>query len=115
MSDDPWANPDPETLAWMDRVIEELIPMMRSSAIVVSIVPDDPTRTDVKLAVELGLAIMLGKPIIAVVRPGTRLPAGLARVAEDIVEADTDAGDMSALAAALERAALRAAQRRHGP
>jgi hypothetical protein len=38
--------------------------------------------------VELGLSILLDKPIIAVVKPGTRVPNKLVLVADRIVEGD---------------------------
>jgi hypothetical protein len=40
----------------------------------------------VKFAVELGFSIMLDKPIIAVVAPGTQVPGKLVAVADEIVE-----------------------------
>jgi hypothetical protein len=49
---------------------------------------------DVKFAVELGLAIMLDKPILAVVQPGTEVPGRLRQVADAIIvtDLDTEAG-----------------------
>jgi hypothetical protein len=43
---------------------------------------------DVKFAVELGFMVMLDKPIIAVVSPGSKVPLKLAKVADEIVEGD---------------------------
>lgn len=60
--------------------------MMSGSEVVVSLVPRGPS--DIKYAVELGLSIMMDKPIIAVVIPGTKVPAKIVRVADLIVEAD---------------------------
>jgi hypothetical protein len=57
------------------------------SALVMSLVPDKP---DIKFAVELGLAIMLDKPIVAVAQPGIRVPAGLRRVAHCVIEMGDD-------------------------
>jgi hypothetical protein len=59
------------------------------SAIVMSLVPRSGDF-DVKFAVELGAAIMLDKPIIAVALPGTPIPAKLREIADRIVEADID-------------------------
>jgi hypothetical protein len=66
----------------------ETVRGMAESAFVMSLVPDG--EVDVKFAVELGLAIMLGKPIVAVVMPGRKVPAGLRKVAEAVICADLD-------------------------
>lgn len=83
---DPWAHPD--TKAWLKRTAKVLPEMIRSSAVSVSLVPEDPRDTDIKYAVELGLTIMLDKPILCVVKPGTRVPDHLIRVADLIIECD---------------------------
>jgi len=54
----------------------------------ISLVPEG--EVDIKFAVELGLAIMFDKPIIAVAMPGRTVPPGLARIAHRIVECDLD-------------------------
>jgi len=79
---------DPEYKRWAKDVQENLIPKLDDSAMTISMVPSGPT--DVKFAVELGLSIMMGKPIIAAVSPGTRVPRGLVKVADEIVEVDMD-------------------------
>lgn len=77
---------DPEFLAWAERVRAHVLPMIQESALNVSLVPTG--ATDMKFAVELGLSIMLDKPIVAVVVPGTKVPERLVRVADHIVEVD---------------------------
>lgn len=72
---------------WADRVRGDLLPKLRDSGATLSIVPADD-ETDIKFAVELGLSIMLDKPIILMVPPGRRVPARLVRVADSIVEGD---------------------------
>jgi hypothetical protein len=79
---------DPETRAWAQRAVDELLPMIADSALNVSIVPDEAGVDDIKFALELGLSIMLDKPIILAVAPGRHVPAHLARVADSIVEYD---------------------------
>lgn len=83
-----WENP--EYRDWEDYVRKDVIPMIEESAVTVSLMPSG--ETDVKFAVELGLSIMLDKPIIALVQPGMSIPSGLAAVAAEIVEVDI-AGD----------------------
>ena len=67
------------------RVRKELVPKIESSKIFASICNG---TVDVKFAVELGLAIMHNKPIIACVTPGTIIPDKLAQIADAIVEFD---------------------------
>lgn len=80
---------DPVFKSWAGRVRRELVPKLEDSSAVVSIVPS--RGHDVKFAVELGLSIMMEKPIVAVVTPGMHIPRGLAKVADEIVEVDWDA------------------------
>lgn len=97
---------DPEFIAWAKRTRRELVPMIERSSVTVSLVPEG--ETDVKFAVELGLSIMLDKPIILVVAPGTKVPNKLAMVATEIVEvdwrADPKEGQMS-IGDAIQRVA----------
>lgn len=81
---------DEQREAWdsfVAHVRRDTVEKMLSSAFVMSIVPDKP---DVKFAVELGLSIMMDKPIIAVVLPGVEVPKKLLLVADYVVEADID-------------------------
>lgn len=77
---------DPEFQEWAEGARKHLVPMLQQSAITVSLVPQGPA--DIKFAVELGLSIMMDKPIIAVVTPGRPVPERLIRVADVIVEGD---------------------------
>lgn len=87
---------DPEWRRFAKNVRRDLIPKMRDSAIVMSLVPGG--EPDVKYALELGMSIMLDKPIIAVFSPGTKLPEHLVRVADELVEADLDTDEGRQLA-----------------
>jgi hypothetical protein len=73
-----------EWRAYAKHALDDLVPKLRNSAVAVQLVPDGPT--DVKFALELGMSIMLDKPIIAVFEPGTRVPAKLVAVADALVE-----------------------------
>ena len=68
---------------------EHTLKSMEGSAFVCQLVPG-PDGFDIKFAVELGMAILLGKPILAVVMPGMKPPGKLALVADGIVYADID-------------------------
>lgn len=67
---------------------EHTVKAIESSAYVMSLVPTGDV--DVKFAVELGLAIMLNKPVIALAMPGTTIPPGLRKVADAVIIADLD-------------------------
>jgi hypothetical protein len=97
MSDD--MRNTPEFREWEAEVQESLIPKIENSAATVSLVPRG--ETDVKFALELGLSIMLNKPILAVVHPTSKVPERLRRVADEIVVADleTAAGQKTVRAA----------------
>lgn len=66
-------------------VRENLIPKIQDSNIFVSIVPN-PENVDVKFAIELGIAIMLNKPIIAAIKPGVKISEKLSKVVDRFVE-----------------------------
>lgn len=74
-------------------VTEGLVPKVANSAAFVSICPD-MDQIDAKFCVELGVAIMLDKPILAIVSPGRTVSNKLRQIADVIVEADitTDEG-----------------------
>ena len=77
---------DPEFREWERDVREHLIPKLNDSAITISLAPSgDP---DVKYAVELGMSIMMDKPIMLVIAPGQKVPRKLRQVADKIVAID---------------------------
>lgn len=62
----------------------DLVPKLRDSAATITLVPNG--AADIKFAVELGLSIMMDKPIIALLEPGTHVPAKLVAVADVLIE-----------------------------
>jgi nucleoside 2-deoxyribosyltransferase len=82
--DEVWQ--DPEYEAWEQRVRDAVVPLVERAAVAITLIPG--VRADVRFAVELGLAVMLDKPIIALVQPGMKIPGALAAVAAEIVEVD---------------------------
>jgi hypothetical protein len=82
VSGDYWD--DPEMQQWARRVSDEVVPMIRDSAATISIVPSG--ESDMKFAVELGLSIMMDKPIIIAVPAGVQVPSKLVLLADEIVE-----------------------------
>ena len=87
MSEDWATGPEWDKFAAYQR--EYTVKAMEASAYVMSIIPK-PGEVDVKFAVELGMAIMLGKPIFAMAQPGTPIPQGLRKAADVVIVADLD-------------------------
>lgn len=73
---------------FVDHFRRDALYKMTESAFVASIVPDK--GFDVKFAAELGAAIMLNKPILAIVMPGAEISDKLRQVTDHVVEADLD-------------------------
>jgi len=66
---------------------EDALKKMDESNYVISLVPGE---FDVKFAAELGTAIMLDKPILAIAQPGAEISGKLRQVADHVIEADID-------------------------
>lgn len=77
---------DPEFREFAEHVRKEVAPAAYKSHVSVTFVPDDPTQVDVKFAVELGLMVMYGKPIVAVIAPGTKVSEKMAKVVDRFIE-----------------------------
>jgi hypothetical protein len=79
---------DPQWQEWEANVREGLVPMIDQSAYVMTLVPEnDP---DIKFAVELGLTIMMEKPLIVIAYPGRRVPPKLEQIADHVLRIDED-------------------------
>lgn len=74
----------PEWRRYAEQMVSSTVPAMKDSKLFVSMGPtgDDP---DVRMATELGLALLLGKPLVFIVEPGQKLPPALVRVADKII------------------------------
>jgi nucleoside 2-deoxyribosyltransferase len=97
-----WAE-DPRFQEYAMHVRTELIPMIEDSAVAMSLVPVD-NKPDVKFAVELGYMIMLDKPIIAIVGTGSKPPAKLVAVCDELVEGEINDPDFQErLKSAIDR------------
>ena len=82
--------------AWVRDIDNNLFPKMESSAFVMSLLPDG--KPDAKFCVELGMAIMLEKPIVTVASPGAVVPRKLMQISDEIIVGDfrTEAGRKAA-------------------
>lgn len=78
---DPWE--EPTMKAWLKDARVHLIPKMHDADTIIHLVPDG--EGDLKYAIELGLSIIMDKPIIAVAIDGRPVPAKLALVADRVV------------------------------
>lgn len=76
---------------WLRHVKTTLIPKMQRSGMGISLLPEG--ELDAKFAVELGLLIMMDKPIIAIVRPGVHVSEKMVLVADRIIECDMNGID----------------------
>lgn len=87
---------------WADHQESVVRPAMEGSAYVMSIAPRKP---DAKFCVELGMALMLGKPLILIVTPGAVVPDRLRAVADAVIETDMadEKGTQAKIGAALAR------------
>jgi hypothetical protein len=95
MADESWME-DPEWNAYVTHVRSSLIPMLEDSAMTISLAPDDPKGTDIKFAIELGLSIMLDKPIIVIIRDAGELPPMLKKIAYAVIRGDLDSPTIQA-------------------
>jgi len=82
---------------------EETAEAIKRSSCVISMVTEP---LDAKFAMELGLAIILDKPILAVVTPGATVPRKLRQVADEVVQLTAGPGSPAARAE-MEAAVLR--------
>jgi hypothetical protein len=94
---------------YVEHFRRDVLQHMMESAAVMTFVPDRQ-GFDVKFATELGAAIMLDKPLLAVVMPGASVPDKLRLVVDMIVRADIDTDEGRREVAR----AVRDFQRRHG-
>jgi hypothetical protein len=99
---------DPRAKAYLRRAQRDLLPMMRDSEVIMSLYHGEP---DAKLAIETGFAVLLDKPIVGLVTPGTHAARKFIAVCDELIEADmtTAAGRQSAqtrLAEAMRRLGL---------
>ena len=75
---------------------ESLTRKIYTSAVGISLVPDEATGTDVKFAIELGFMVMYDKPILAIVTPGQKISKKLEQIADKIIYADVNKPGASA-------------------
>lgn len=92
--DQAWEHPD--AVRYAQDFKERVLPEMKSSAMVVPLL-SSRGDVDVRQATEMGYALLLDKPMIVAIEPGTPVPGKLAQIADAIIEVDlADAARSSA-------------------
>jgi hypothetical protein len=74
-----------EVKDFLRRAEREMFPKMKDSAFCLAMMNSEP---DAKMALEIGAAILFGKPIVVLAIGGREVPATLRRIAARIVEVD---------------------------
>jgi len=82
---------DPQAKRYLDHVRLNVLPRIEESALFLALMPDG--EPDLKMATELGLAILLGKPLIVVATRGEVIPDSLERLASAVVRGAIDDPD----------------------
>lgn len=79
-----------EAKEWARKVVERNLEGIKESATFASIV-SDKFLEDPYCATQMGMAIFMDKPIILVVKAGTKLPTRLERIADKVIWFDGEA------------------------
>lgn len=93
----PDANRDltdrPDWQEWSGKILDEIVPNLERSrtAMILYSGTHEP-----KQAIEIGYAVLLGKPIIVAYMPGQEPPWGLKKIANYVIEADTSTEESKA-------------------
>lgn len=83
-------NDEEETRAWAQKVVSNSLPGISDSENFCSIVTDNYLK-DPLCATQFGMALFMDKPIILMIKVGTKLPKRLEKVADGIVYFHDDA------------------------
>ena len=83
-----WLDSD-EFKTWARGVLDDMVPKMAGSAYVISIAPPSGIA-DVKIAVEIGYAILLDRPLIVFAPKGRHVAERLLRIADHVITGDIE-------------------------
>lgn len=84
----PSERQDESWQAYVSHVQSTLVPMISEASMSLLITPQVASETDVKFAIELGLSIMMNKPILAFVHPDMDIPPKLEQFADKVIRVD---------------------------
>jgi hypothetical protein len=74
---------DPQLKEYLEHFDQEVLPEMRSSKICFVLLSD---HVDAKICLEVGAAVLLGKPMLVATLGGAVVPDNLRRFASEIIE-----------------------------
>lgn len=95
--------PDEDAAKFAEWFHEQIEDKMRESSIITALVPPKG-ELDWSICLQIGAAVLLDKPIMALVTPGTEVSKHLMAVADEIIEGPYDsAGFSERMRAGLER------------
>lgn len=84
--------------------IKNVLPQVRSSSYFIAIAPVSGTEADVKMATEVGMCILLDKPLIVFAPEGRPVAERLLRIADHVIRGDMDSPlGMAEMQAKLQR------------
>ena len=83
-----WTGSD-DFKTWAQDVLDDMVPKMKGSAYVISIAPPSGLA-DVKIAVEIGYAILLDKPLIVFAPEGRHVAERLLRIADHVITGNVE-------------------------
>lgn len=86
---DPFDNP--QVRRWLKRAEREMLPKLRESAL--SLMLFHEGHVDMKIAVELGSAILLDKPIVVITGPNDKIPPVLLAIARKVIRANVNTSE----------------------
>lgn len=101
---DPFDDPQFKTFA--EHALRDAVPAIASSSYVIAVAPNGGTA-DIKIAVEIGLAILMDKPLIVLAPKDRTVAARLLRIADVVIEVDMDTEAGRKAAGEKIKAALR--------
>jgi nucleoside 2-deoxyribosyltransferase len=84
-----WSD-DPQFKEFAEQVLRDTVPKIAGSAYVISVAPVKGGTADVKMAVEIGFAILMDKPLIVLAPKGRTVADRLLRIADHVIESDMD-------------------------
>ena len=76
-----------EAMEWMRMIAQKQGPRIKQSQMYMSLVTDNFLE-DPRCALELGLAILMNKPIVLIAEPNQKIPEALVKIAKVVERAD---------------------------
>lgn len=83
---DPWQSS--EFKAFAARWGRDVYPMLARSGVSITIQGSSPSEVDIQQALEIGMTLLLDKPLIVICPAGRTVPDQLRRVASAVIEGD---------------------------